>query len=88
MNTPVDAEKITYLKNLLREAKSSIQELQKYQRPDSVDASLASKEANKVLYKINSELGEGLKSDNLGAGFVLGVIFTAVVIFLYFKFFA
>jgi len=86
MAISVDEEKITCLKCLLREAINSIKELQKYKQFGNFDAMSASREADKVVSKINSELGEGLRGNSFGLGIIFGLILTIVGIFLYFKF--
>lgn len=81
MDDGKSTENLQELKKLLAEAKSSILELQKYQRPDSLDAALASKEANKVLEKINLIIGDRRQVQGSGCGLAVALIIIGVIVY-------
>lgn len=78
-------EKVTYLKLLLTESRLCIIELQKYVNKEKTEVLLACRDANKLIEKINSELGITNQKSMLGFGLFLGVIITLISGFIIFK---
>lgn len=78
-------EKVTYLKLLLTESRLCIIELQKYVNKEKTEVLLACRDANKLIEKINSELGITNQKSMLGFGLFLGVIITLISGFIIYK---